>query len=267
MTTKQGSCEKTPFATSGNSSARPTLWSSLKHRSGLGILSTLFVSALHQRQTLGIITAESAFKPPPRVTLTEPRREAWLKDFADLAIPLRRLSRRIPHGITGKILLDQCLAKDIPITRAIWLAKCVGANEIRSIKRKGTSGPFAFGGETRWIRDWTKSVESFLESIVGDCGASMWRDRMSYRYCHVQAVSPETTANWELACCWYLIFSQSISSSKSSSLIGLLHHCRAVLFTACSFGFLLCKHSGKKSCDIGSVPGVWLRHFWEISGR
>lgn len=116
------------------------------------------------------------------MTLTETRREAWLKDFADLNIPLRRLSRRIPHGIIGKVLLDQCLTKDIPITRAIWLAKCVGANEIRSIKRKGTSGPFAFGGETRWIRDWTKSVEGFLESMVGECGTLKWRDRMAYRY-------------------------------------------------------------------------------------
>lgn len=181
LTTKQGSCEK-PSATSANSSARPTLWTSLRHRSGLQILSTLFVSTLQQRQSLGTITANCTFKPPPRVTLTETRREAWLKDFADLNIPLRRLSRRIPHGIIGKVLLDQCLTKNIPITRAIWLAKCVGANEIRSIKRKGTSGPFAFGGETRWIRDWTKSVEGFLESLVGECGTLKWRDRMAYRY-------------------------------------------------------------------------------------
>lgn len=187
LTTKQGFYDKSQVSHNETTTARPSVWSSLKHKSGLQILSSLLVAALDQRQIHGTITTNCTFKPPPRVTLTDTKREAWLRDLANPAIPLRRLSRTIPHGIRGKILLDHCLGKDIPTARAVWLAKCVGANEIRAFKRKGASGAFAIGGETKWIRDWTTNVESFIENIIAECGTSTWKDRMSYRYCTVLA--------------------------------------------------------------------------------
>ncbi|CAD6589132.1 MAG: RNA polymerase II mediator complex subunit [Alectoria sarmentosa] len=180
LTTKQGFYDKSPISQNESNTARPSVWSSLKHKSGLQILSSLFVSALDQRQTHGTITTNSTFKPPPRVTLTDTKREAWLRDLANPSIPLRRLSRTIPHGIRGKILLDHCLSKDIPTSRAIWLAKCVGANEIRAFKRKGTGGVFTVGGEGKWIKDWTTNVEQFLESILGFCGSTEWRSKINY---------------------------------------------------------------------------------------
>lgn len=176
---KQGFYDKTPGSHESNT-ARPSLYSIFKHKSGLQTLSALFVSALEQRQAHGRVTAGSTFKPPPRVTLTDTKREAWLKDLANPAVPLRRLSRTIPHGIRGKILLDQCLCKNIPTTRAVWLSKCVGANEIRAFKRKGTSGTFAMGGEARWIKDWTACVEQFLDGVIGSCGTTDWRSKMIY---------------------------------------------------------------------------------------
>lgn len=197
------------------------MWSSLKHKSGLQILSSLLVATLDQRQIHGTITANCTFKPPPRVTLTDTKREAWLRDLANPAIALRRLSRTIPHGIRGKVLLDHCLAKKIPTARAVWLAKCVGANEIRAFKRKGASGAFGIGGETKWIRDWTANVESFVESIAGDCGAPMWRERTSYRYCTMLAM-PQRIAD---DCCsvygWSHIFFPSISLIRTNTLTGL----------------------------------------------
>lgn len=180
LTTKQGSYDKSPVSQNESNTARPSVWSSLKHKSGLQILSSLFVSALDQRQIHGTINTNSTFKPPPRVTLTDTKREAWLRDLANPSIPLRRLSRTIPHGIRGKILLDHCLSKDIPTSRAIWLAKCVGANEIRAFKRKGTGGVFTVGGEAKWIKDWTANVEQFLESIIGSCGSADWRSKINY---------------------------------------------------------------------------------------
>ena len=180
-TTRQGFYDKIQISQNESSTARPSVWSSLKHKSGLQILSSLFVSALDQRQNHGTVAANCTFKPPPRVTLTDTKREGWLRDLADASIPLRRLSRTIPHGIRGKSLLDQCLAKDIPITRAVWLAKCVGANEIRAFKRTGASGAFAIGGEDKWIRDWTTNVEAFVESVVDECGTPDWRQRIHYR--------------------------------------------------------------------------------------
>lgn len=152
----------------------------MKHKSGLHTLSSLFTTVLSQRRTHGQITSAPTFKPPPRVTLTDTKRETWLRDLANPSIPLRRLSRTIPHGIRGKVLLEQCLSKQIPTERAVWLAKCVGANEIRAFKRKGVTGAFAMGGEAKWIRDWTVFVEQFVESIVASCGDNDWKARVIY---------------------------------------------------------------------------------------
>ena len=106
----------------------------------------------------------------------------WLRDLADPVIPLRRLSRTIPHGVRGKILLDQCLSKTVPPLRSVWLAKCVGTNEVRAFKRKSTSGAVAVGGGAKWIEEWTYSVEQFLERIVLDCSISSWGTDLSYAW-------------------------------------------------------------------------------------
>lgn len=175
-----GSYDKLRPSQNESASAKPTILPSLKHKSGLPILSSLFVSVLDQRQSHGMVTANCTFKPPPRVTLTDTKREIWLRDLANPDIPLRRLSRTIPHGVRGKVLLDQCLAKKVPVPRAVWLAKCVGANEIRAFKRKGAGGAFAIGGESKWIKDWTSNVEQFIEHIISSCGSSDWRKHIDY---------------------------------------------------------------------------------------
>lgn len=177
--TRNGYYEKVISQTETNT-ARSSVWSGFKHKSGLQILSSLFVSVLDQRQAHGAVIAKCTFKPPPRVTLTDAKREAWLRDLANSTIPLRRLSRTIPHGIRGKNLLDHCLAKKIPTWRAVWLAKCVGANEIRAFKRKGTSGAFSIGGESKWIKDWTSNVEQFTEALVASCNSPDWRNEITY---------------------------------------------------------------------------------------
>lgn len=161
-------------------SARAAILPTLRQKSGLNALSTIFMGVLNQRRIRGQITAPSTFKPPPRVTLTDTKREIWLKDLANPAISLRRLSRTIPHGIRGRTLLDQCLNKDVPTERAVWLAKCVGANEIRAFKRKGASGAFVLGGELKWIRDWTVFVEQFIESVVSAFGEPDWKSKVTY---------------------------------------------------------------------------------------
>ncbi|KAG6017577.1 hypothetical protein E4U43_000848 [Claviceps pusilla] len=162
------------------SPARLVIFPPLKQKCGLNALSTIFMGVLNQRRHRGQITAPSTFKPPPRVTLTDTKREIWLKDLANPAISLRRLSRTIPHGIRGRTLLDQCLNKNVPTERAVWLAKCVGANEIRAFKRKGASGAFVLGGELKWIRDWTVFVEQFLEAVVSAFGEPDWKSKVTY---------------------------------------------------------------------------------------
>ncbi|KAF2156402.1 hypothetical protein K461DRAFT_291320 [Myriangium duriaei CBS 260.36] len=160
--------------------ARPAVWPNLKNKNGLPLLSMLFVQVMDKRQALGKCTAPSTFKPPPRVTLTDTKREAWLRDLASPDVPLRRLSRTIPHGIRGKVLLDQCFSKTVPLSRAIWLIKCVGANEIRAFRRKGISGTVAQSGELKWIREWTLCVEQFVAGTIGNCGQKEWKKNVQY---------------------------------------------------------------------------------------
>ncbi|KAI1104008.1 hypothetical protein F4804DRAFT_342095 [Jackrogersella minutella] len=162
------------------SSGKAPLFPAMKHKSGLHTLSTIFTGIMNQRRHSGQITSASTFKPPPRVTLTDTKREIWLKDLANPAISLRRLSRTIPHGIRGKVLLEQCLNKNVPTDRAVWLAKCVGANEIRAFKRKGVNGIFVMGGEAKWIRDWTVFVEQFVESITNAFSENDWKTKVTY---------------------------------------------------------------------------------------
>ncbi|KAJ5162359.1 hypothetical protein N7492_007751 [Penicillium capsulatum] len=180
QTAKQGYYDRTQVSQNESNTARPALYGQLKHRTGLQLLSSVFSAALEKRQNHNTIHAPSTFKPPPRVTLTDNKREIWLRDLANPSVPLRKLSRTIPHGIRGKVLLDQCLGKWIPVARAVWLAKCVGANEIRAFKRKGTSGALAVGLEAKWVRDWTASVQQFVESVFSAPKSPNWKDKMTY---------------------------------------------------------------------------------------
>ncbi|KAK2743391.1 RNA polymerase II mediator complex subunit [Myotisia sp. PD_48] len=149
-----------------SNSARQPLRPYLSQQPGLELLSNAFSAVLEQRQANSRIMQPSTFKPPPRVTITDPRREAWLRELANHEVPLRKLSRTIPHGVRGRVLLEQCLNKNIPLARAIWLVKCVGANEIRAFKRKGTAAAVANNLEAKWIRDWTISIQQFLEVTI-----------------------------------------------------------------------------------------------------
>ncbi|XPS71130.1 RNA polymerase II mediator complex subunit [Ascochyta lentis] len=170
----KGGISNKPQIMNETNTARPSLWSNLKNKSGLSTLSTLFVAVLEKRQQTGRLQEPNTFKPPPRLTLRDSTREQWLHDLANPAVGVRRLSRTIPHGLTGRVLLEQCLNKNIPLTRALWLAKCVGINELRSHKRKGQAGTVT------WVRGWTSSVEQFLDAIVSSMGTGEWKPRITY---------------------------------------------------------------------------------------
>ncbi|PYH98731.1 mediator of RNA polymerase II transcription subunit 12 [Aspergillus ellipticus CBS 707.79] len=204
-TAKQGHYDRTQVSQNESNTARPSLYAQLKHRSGLQMLSSVFAAALEKRQNHNTVTAPSSFKPPPRVTLTDNKREAWLRDLANPSVPLRKLSRTIPHGIRGKVLLDQCLGKCIPVPRAVWLARCVGANEIRAFKRKGTSGALALGLETKWVRDWTSTVQQFLESVISSCGTPDWKVKMTYAVSLTSRLFFERLLDHDQYLAWFLL--------------------------------------------------------------
>lgn len=174
-------------------SARSIIAPTLKQRPGLATLSVLFLSVLERRQNSGQIPPVSTFKPPPRIALPDPRKEAWLRDLASLHVPLRRLSRTIPHGLKGPVLLEQCLAKEVPVPRAVWLIRCVGANELRGLRRKGV-GSLAVGGEARWIREWTVQVSQFLEKVLFGSSVPIggpWHHHIVYTYLYLTSTFNE----------------------------------------------------------------------------
>ncbi|OBT64473.1 hypothetical protein VE03_05330 [Pseudogymnoascus sp. 23342-1-I1] len=177
---RQGHFDKPITGQNEAASAKQQLYPSLRQKNGLQTLGSLFAHVLGQRRQHSQITAAPSFKPPPRVTLTDTKRETWLRDLANPLIPLRRLSRTIPHGIKNKVLLEQCTRKNVPTERAVWLAKCVGANEIRASKRKGVPGALAMGGESKWIRDWTVCVEQFVDGVVTAGGDKDWKSKVLY---------------------------------------------------------------------------------------
>jgi mediator of RNA polymerase II transcription subunit 12 len=177
---RQGYFDKVQTGQNETASAKQQLYPSLRQKNALQTLGSLFAHVLGQRRQHSQITAAPSFKPPPRVTLTDTKRETWLRDLANPLIPLRRLSRTIPHGIKNKVLLEQCTRKNVPTERAVWLAKCVGANEIRASKRKGVPGALAMGGESKWIRDWTVCVEQFVDGVVAAGGDKDWKSKVLY---------------------------------------------------------------------------------------
>jgi mediator of RNA polymerase II transcription subunit 12 len=178
---RNGYFHKAPPNQAESATAKPALFPLLKQKNCLNALSSVFLGVLAQRRHSSQITSPSTFKPPPRVTLTDTKREMWLKDLANPATPLRRLSRTIPHGIRGKVLLEHCLNKNVPTERAVWLAKCVGANDLRAFRRKGVNQTF-MGGETKWIKDWTLHVEQFVENVVSSFDMPDWKAKVTYAY-------------------------------------------------------------------------------------
>ncbi|KAF2460198.1 transcription mediator complex subunit Med12-domain-containing protein, partial [Lineolata rhizophorae] len=194
-TIKGGIGEKSNPHQDMTGTARPSLWQHLKNKPGLTVLGHFFVTVLERRRAAGRLTAPPTFRPPPRSAFNETKREGWLKDLANPAVPLRRMSRTIPHGIHGKRLLEQCAAKQVPPARAIWLIKSVGTNEIRAFKRSrplstagapgGSSASSAstaggLTGELKYFREFTIGLEQFVEATIADCGTPGWKQRMDY---------------------------------------------------------------------------------------
>lgn len=140
-------------------SARNIMHQLLRSNSSLDELSSNLLKAIDVRANNNKI-GPSTYKPPPRVTLTDHKRESWLKDLASCDVPLRKLARTIPHGVRNKSLLDQCVLKNIPINRAIWFVRCVGTNELRGLKRKGGANI-----EFTWLQEWTLQVVEYVEKL------------------------------------------------------------------------------------------------------
>lgn len=136
-------------------------------------LSYFLVKSMQTREKSSRLDKAWAFKPPPRATLNGQMREAWLQDLASPNVPLRKLGRTIPHGIRHRSLLEQCCAREIPVSRAVWCARCVGIAEMRNRPRRGNVSSSQSSSDTLWIREWTKEVIDFFEKNLKSCGEAV----------------------------------------------------------------------------------------------
>jgi mediator of RNA polymerase II transcription subunit 12 len=105
--------------------------------------------------------SERAFRIPVRVTYNDTKRHQFLTELANPAVSLHRLMRNpVPHGFKGLELFDAMFSptpgaghirtssmsgpvptEPIPIDRAIWFIRVLGANEITA--HRGRAQPTA----------------------------------------------------------------------------------------------------------------------------
>jgi mediator of RNA polymerase II transcription subunit 12, fungi type len=161
----------------------------MQEKSTLQKFSHFILAVLQQRQKEGLIKTPTTFRVPPRVTLTDQKREQYLRDLANPSQSLRRLARGVPHGIRGRHLLEQVCSKNVPVNRAIWFIRVISVNELRAVKRKGHTKGNQESFESKWVIDWTGQVATFLENIIEECGKEKkvedqqrWRLRMTYTF-------------------------------------------------------------------------------------
>jgi hypothetical protein len=75
-------------------------------------------------------TRPSTFKLPAKVTVHNSKRDAWIADLANSQIPLSKLANSsIPHPFKGHDLLEMLYSNKIPIDRAVWYVRVLGAHE------------------------------------------------------------------------------------------------------------------------------------------
>lgn len=188
--------------------------------------------AIAERHKNNRIRGKSSYKPPPRVTLTEHKRQVWLENLANCSVPLRKLSKAIPHGLRNRNLLDQCLKNWVPAFRAIWLIRCVSSNEQRQLRRKAGSSNAAALLISRWTLEWTDQVCLFLVNVYNssfdDSHVKDWKKRLDYAIELVANLYLQSLINREAFLSWIVryideAYSGNNKKQPASSTEAILH--------------------------------------------
>ncbi|WVQ98147.1 hypothetical protein IAU59_005269 [Kwoniella sp. CBS 9459] len=132
---------------------------------GLNLLQQLGKDLIEKRQELMPQVAERTFRIPVRVTYNDTKRLQFLADLSNPSVPLHRLMRTpVPHGFKGVELLDAMFSpstgpgtghnrnpsggvkissESIPLDRALWFIRVLGANEISAHRGRTQPQPAA----------------------------------------------------------------------------------------------------------------------------
>ncbi|KAI8911772.1 hypothetical protein EDD86DRAFT_264460 [Gorgonomyces haynaldii] len=109
-------------------------------------------------QSTMALEESSCFQLPQRHATTEAQIDHWLHQLSGNA-PLSVLVNSIPHGIKGDRLLEMVYERMIPLTRAVWLFKIWGANEMGSLFE-------SVQGHMDYNASWTEIVLKFLDRRI-----------------------------------------------------------------------------------------------------
>lgn len=133
------------------------------------------------------ILSGPGFALPNRVTLTDQKRELWLRELSSPHASLTKLSKSIPHGFKRRQILEQCYIKHIPMRRAIWLIKYCYASEWKSLASKQKSESTK-ALASQLYKEWTENMVHIMEKLVFEMaqyyndstGFKIWRVKVSY---------------------------------------------------------------------------------------
>ncbi|KAG9095716.1 RNA polymerase II mediator complex subunit [Ceratobasidium sp. 370] len=135
-----------------------------RNRSVISLLGDLMSAVYEVRAESTLNIPAHSYKLPPRMTLNDTRRAAWLADLSNPSVPLSKLSRTVLHVAKGPDLLDMLHAHGVAIPRAVWYVRILGANETLSIKNRQNYNPAQLGIE--WAGTVTSHLKKQLQDIV-----------------------------------------------------------------------------------------------------
>ncbi|KAG8709991.1 RNA polymerase II mediator complex subunit [Ceratobasidium sp. 395] len=135
-----------------------------RNRSVLSLLGDLMSAVYEVRAESTLNIPGHSYKLPPRMTLNDTRRAAWLADLSNPEVPLSKLSRTVLHVAKGPDLLDMLHAHGVAISRAVWYVRILGANETLSTKNRQNYNPAQLGIE--WAGTVTSHLKKQLQDIV-----------------------------------------------------------------------------------------------------
>ncbi|KAG8686075.1 RNA polymerase II mediator complex subunit, partial [Ceratobasidium sp. 394] len=135
-----------------------------RNRSVISLLGDLMSAVYEVRAESTLNIPAHSYKLPPRMTLNDARRAAWLADLSNPSVPLSKLSRTVLHVTKGPDLLDMLHAHGVAISRAVWYVRILGANEMLSMKNRQNYNPAQLGIE--WAGTVTSHLKKQLQDIV-----------------------------------------------------------------------------------------------------
>ncbi|KAI8337752.1 hypothetical protein BC941DRAFT_513588 [Chlamydoabsidia padenii] len=133
----------------------------------LNEMGNFMVDVLKRKRKASSITGPSSFRPPTRTALMESKKEQWIQELANGAVPLQKLSRNVPHGYKGEKLLETLAARQVPYLRATWYIKVVGLSEMA--QRNASNA----GSTTSHAYNWTMVVTGHLKKQLGELAPLM----------------------------------------------------------------------------------------------